>query len=451
MTISVSVKDLARINLMLSANYITVLEGESGTVTLTLSRAPSGPVAVAFSTISSTPGITISPSSVNFTTSDWNTAQTVTITATENTTIGQNFSEAILFTSSGGGYDGIAVRRLDVDIPDDDQGVDLVISNNNLTIDEGGSGTFDVRLTTAPTGTVTVAVSKDTDDPVTFSPSSLSFTTSTWNDNQTVTVTANQDDDYNDEDATITLTPSGGGYAGTTHEVDVTINDDEDAPDLNIVVSPESPVSWNEYDGNGYIDVSLRTEPTANVTVAITGHSGTDIGLTTTSLTFTPTNYRDWQRVNPSIAQDADQTDDVVTLTFTGTSTDADYNGTTTEYVITIVDDDAGGLETLVNNAPASEVEVVEGESASFTLRLTKAPTGNVTVTITGQPTGVTVTPASLTFTTDTWAFFQTITITAPTDSNTEDEDFDLTLTATGGGYTGGVNVAPLGAVQAND
>ena len=91
-------------------------------------------------------------------------------------------------------------------------GGDLDTSNPDrapeLTIAEGGSGTFMVKLTQAPTANVTITLEKNFTpcagcgnewhgdvDSATVSPKTLTFTTSNWQTGQTVTVTGVADDD----------------------------------------------------------------------------------------------------------------------------------------------------------------------------------------------------------------------------------------------------------------
>ncbi len=76
-----------------------------------------------------------------------------------------------------------------------------------------------------------------------------------------------------------------------------------------------------------------------------------------------------------------------------------------------------------------------EGAGSRYTVRLGKAPTGNVTVAISGQSGTVTVDSTPLTFTTGNWSTPQTVTLTAFDDSNRTDNSFTLTHTASGGGY----------------
>ena len=73
--------------------------------------------------------------------------------------------------------------------------------------------------------------------------------------------------------------------------------------------------------------VVLNTQPTANVTVTVAGHAGTDVTPSPTSLTFTPTTWGTARTVTVTAGPDADTADDAVSLTHSATSTDTDYNG----------------------------------------------------------------------------------------------------------------------------
>ena len=89
----------------------------------------------------------------------------------------------------------------------------VTVSPTDLTIDEGGSGTYTVELNTQPTSDVTVTVN----DPagktdVTAESASLTFTKSNWGTSQTVTVSAAEDDDASRDTATVTHIVSGGDY-----------------------------------------------------------------------------------------------------------------------------------------------------------------------------------------------------------------------------------------------
>ena len=94
---------------------------------------------------------------------------------------------------------------------------------------------------------------------------------------------------------------------------------------------------------------------------------------------------------------------------------------------------------------------VVEGNSVSYTVQLSTQPSADVTVVITGaSDTNVTVTPASLTFTSSTWDQAQTVTVSSAEDTDSTDDDVTLAHTATGGGYTNRSAVARV-AVRVDD
>ena len=68
-------------------------------------------------------------------------------------------------------------------------GPGVTASPTSLTIDEGDSAPYTVRLDTRPAGTVTVTVTGGAPGVVAVSPRTLTFDAQTWNTTQTVTVT----------------------------------------------------------------------------------------------------------------------------------------------------------------------------------------------------------------------------------------------------------------------
>ena len=147
----------------------------------------------------------------------------------------QESAETVILTLTGGtGYRLGSPRVHTLTITDNDTPQPgtpaLRLSGNTLSVSEGGTGSYTVRLATAPTGTVIVNIASDNGD-VTVSPSSLTFNPSgsnLWNSPRTVTVSAAQDEDSADGSATLTHTASGGGYGGVAAaSATVTVNDDD--------------------------------------------------------------------------------------------------------------------------------------------------------------------------------------------------------------------------------
>ena len=122
-------------------------------------------------------------------------------------------------------------------------------------------------------------------------------------------------------------------------------------------------------------------------------------------------------------------------VTVSGTATGEVANPS--DVTLTIADDDIPAALVL----SAARLDVDEGDSASYTVRLATLPTAaTVTVAVArsaGSP-DVTVSPPSLTFTTGTWSTPLTVSVSAAEDdTDVIDDTATLTHTASGGDYQG--------------
>ena len=104
---------------------------------------------------------------------------------------------------------------------------DLVVSAESLSIAEGGSGTFTVKLASAPNVKQTVYLALSDNTKLSVSPASLVFTPDNWETEQTVTLTAAQDEDMKNDTITVNLTSK--NVDGKSLVVSVT---DDDIPVL---------------------------------------------------------------------------------------------------------------------------------------------------------------------------------------------------------------------------
>ncbi|NUW36137.1 cellulose binding domain-containing protein [Nonomuraea sp. SMC257] len=126
----------------------------------------------------------------------------------------------------------------------------LQVSPTAVTVPEGGTATYGVRLATQPTSNVTVtstAGSGDADLTVT-SGAGLTFTSANWNTVQNVTVSAAQDSDTTNGSRSVTVA------AGGLTSVSVTATEaDDDAPPANTYVA-EFTTQYNKLKdpANGY-------------------------------------------------------------------------------------------------------------------------------------------------------------------------------------------------------
>ena len=227
-TLEVSVSDDDVRGVSLSPESLTLTEGATGTYTVVLDSEPTGTVTVALGS-SDTTVATVSPASLSFTISNWEQAQSVTVTGVDDDVDGQDGAITISHKAAGGGYDAVADVALAVSVSDDDvRGISL--SPESLTLTEGATGTYTVVLDSEPTGTVTVALGSSDTTVATVSPASLSFTISNWEQAQSVTVMGVNDEIVNNplRTATISHNTSGGDYDSVAvAAVSVTLNDDD--------------------------------------------------------------------------------------------------------------------------------------------------------------------------------------------------------------------------------
>jgi cellulose 1,4-beta-cellobiosidase len=163
---------------------LSVTQGTTGTFTLALSAAPSGTETVTVAS-SGNAGLTASPTTLTFTSSDYSTPQTVTVTADSSST------GTTTFTASGTGYTSATVTATETTSSGTGTCSGSVLADPpTFSVASGASSVFGVDLSAEPSGTVTVSVASSGDTGLTATPATLTFTTSNWNLPQPVTVTA---------------------------------------------------------------------------------------------------------------------------------------------------------------------------------------------------------------------------------------------------------------------
>ena len=411
----------------ISTHALEVPEGDTRHYTIVLDTEPAADVTVAIQAPENA-DVALDQTVLTFTAEDWNTPQTVTVTAAQDDDAIADDPVVLTHTVSGGDYDAVTAAEVEVTIVEDDT-ADVTVSTHAMEVPEGGSQSYTIVLDTEPTADVTVAIQVPENADVALDQTVLTFTAEDWNTPQTVTVTAAQDDDaVTDDPVVLTHTVSGGDYdAVTAAEVEVTINED-DTP--GVTVSTHA-LEVPEGDTGRYTIV-LDTQPAADVTVAIQVPENADVALDQTVLTFTADNWNTPQTVTVTAAQDDDAVaDDPVVLTHTVSG--GDYDAVTAaEVEVTIIEDDTPGV-TVSTHA----VEVPEGGSQSYTIVLDTEPTANVTVAIqVPENADVALDQTVLTFTAEDWNTPQTVTVTATQDDDAvADDPVTITHAVSGGDY----------------
>jgi len=448
---------------------LEIPEGDAKIFTLKLTAEPSGDGTVSVKVEVTDPGeeVSLSHPTIGLTeramlfrlqfakSGNWDRTESVTVFAGEDDDAVDDMVK-ILITPQAGGYSFLDPYELSVTVKDDDT-ARLIVTPTELDVNEGGSNTYTVQLETEPTETVTVSITSDngdvtvdTDLTTAGSQSSLEFTTTNWNTPQTVTVFAAEDDDALEDTATLTNTPSGGDYSSVSPvDVDVTVVENDE---VGLIVTP-TELDVDEGGSNTYT-VQLETQPSATVTIDITGATGevtvdTNPDLTgdqNTPLTFTTSLWNIVQTVTVRAGEDDDVIDDSATLINTATGANEYASLDPVNVEVNVTDDDEIGL--LVS---PQFIDVAEGGNKTYTVKLATQPTDDVNVAIDGSTAYVSATPLGLTFTASNWQAEQTIMVRAVQDDNGADEEVTLKNTASGGGYQSAAPVDVIVTVKDDD
>ena len=358
----------------------------------------------------------------------------------------------ILTLNSGTGYAVGSTNVHTLTITDNDTPA-LVFSVTSLTVAEGSSGSYTVRLATLPTGTVTVTVggasgevTVDTNSGSPGNQNTLTFTTTTWNTAQTVTVAAGEDVDTTNDSATLSHSASGGGYGSITGNVAVTVTDNDTAntaPTVANVIADQSATAGTafsyQFPANTFADADSDT-------LSYTATRGNDSALPTW-LTFTG---------NSRTFSGTPQSTDVGTLSVKVTANDGNGGTVSDTFNIVVSAAPVNPVTPPVQSLPRVSISggnaVVEGDPASFTVSVAPPPAAGETVTVNVQvsESGSVVESGRRTVVVnDSGA----ATFTVPTEDDATDEP-DGAVTATvgsGAGYRVGSPAVATVGVRDND
>ena len=407
-----------------TSGLVTTEAGGTATFTVVLNTQPTANVTVGLSSSNTAEG-TVAPVSLTFTAANWNVAQTVTVTGVDDFVVDGNIAYTIITaaaTSTDTTYNGINPSDVSVTNTDNDvAGITVTPTSGLVTTEAGGTATFTVVLTSQPTANVTVALSSSDATEGTVGPASLTFTAVNWNTPQTVTVTG-VDDDLDDGDIvysiiTAAATSSDAVYNGINPaDVSVTNTDNDTA---GITVTPTSGLVTTEAGGTATFTIVLTSQPTANVTIALSSSDATEGTVAPASVTFTTVagNWNTPRTITVTGVDDDLDDGDIAynIITAAAVSSDSNYSGLNPADVsVTNTDDDSAGITV----TPTSGLLTTEaGGTATFTVVLTSQPTANVTIGLSSSDlTEGTVAPASLTFTPANWGSAQTVTVTGVDD-----------------------------------
>ena len=425
----------------------SVTTGEDGTeaeVMVSLSSEPTATVTLTI--ISSDLGeADILRTELTFAPPAWNTPQTITVAGQDDDVDDGDLNYEVVVFASGGDYGGQAATISGVNVDDDEAGIDL--SPTSVTTGEDGTeAEVMVSLSSEPTATVTLTIISSDLGEADILRTELTFAPLAWNTPQTITV-AGQDDDVDDGDLNyeVVVFASGGDYGGQAATISGVNADDDEA---GIDLSPTS-VTTDEAGGpDAEVVVSLRSEPTATVTLTVSSSDPGEAGADPAELTFAPANWDTEQLITVFGVTDAvDDGDQSYAITVSATSADSDYDGETATVSGVNVDDDEAGIDL----SPTSVATDESGGTATVSVSLSSEPTATVTLTFTSDDeTEAVVGPAALTFAPDDWNTEQPITVTGRNDNEADrDQSYTIAVVASGGDYGG--QTAAISGINADD
>ncbi len=411
-----------------NATGLTTTEG-SGTATfdVALTSEPSSATTVSVSSNDTTEGKVTTPAGgqLSFDSTNWSDPQPVTVTGQDDFIIDgdQPYTVSVGPASGAAEYQSLSDSSVSLTNTDNDTAGIIVSPTSELTTDEnGGTATFNIHLTSAPSSDVTIGlISSNTSEGTV--PSSVTLNSSNWQAGVTVTVTGVADHTIDGNIGYTIVTgaaSSTDGNYGGLNPADVSVtNDNTDS--ANIIVSPTSGLVTTEAGGTASFNIKLASIPSADVTVGLSSDDTTE-GTVPSQAVLNSTNWSTGVDVTVTGQDDFVADGDVVyhIVTANSTSGDTNYVGINPpDVTVTNQDDDTAGYTiTPTTGLVTSE----NGTTATFTIRLNSQPTSNVTVSFaSSKTTEGTVSPASVTFTPEagsvSWDTPQIITLTGVDDT----------------------------------
>ena len=216
----------------------TTESGTTATFTVVLDSEPTASVTIDVASDDATEGLVTDPlGTLTFTTGDWDTPQTVTVTGQDDTLADGDVDYSIVLdnvVSADGNYS--ALDPADVSVTNDNDEVAGItveeLGGNTITSETQTTQNFSVVLDFEPEGDVVIDLTNPDPGEIELDKSQLTFDSATWNTPQNVEVTGVDDAVLDgNQDVVITIAVddalSVDPYDGVSETVTATNEDDE--------------------------------------------------------------------------------------------------------------------------------------------------------------------------------------------------------------------------------
>ena len=429
-----------------------IVEGQEATFTLTADPAPTNVTSVTVE-VAAAPRFGIASAvteSVDLASGETSTTFTVATAGDDVDEPDGTITATVQAPGTGGAvgaaappeYEVGAANSAMVTVRDNDT-AGITVTADSLTVTEGGSATYTVKLNTEPSEDVVISLTvtgssdvtvADTDGDTDGVQNTLTFTSTDWSTLQTVTVNAAEDDDAVNDAATIAhmvVDDESADEYDPVANVDLAVTvTDGDTAGITIIAADPFTVAEG---GSATYTVKLDSEPSSDVVIEISSNNvevtiaDTDTVMTgvQNTLTFKSTDWDTPQTVTVNAAEDDDAVNDAATITHAvvdASSADEYDPVANVDLSVTVTDDSAG-----ITIIAADPFTVGEGSSATYTVKLDSEPSGDVVLALTSNNAEVTIADTdkvmtgvqnTLTFTSTDWDTPQTVTVNAGEDDD---------------------------------
>ena len=423
--------------------------GGTGTITCVLDAKPDSNVTIKATIINNKPVASEANASIRggtdengdgvadtislvFTPDNWDKKQNVILTGEDDEYAGDDSCQvqfSINKAASDVNFGHVRNKLVNVTVVSDEKAEIKVTPHRDLPgialkIDEnGGTGTFDVKLVGKPRSSVHVKIANRDPEEISINYSTFSFDSDTYTTPQTLTVTA-IDDPYVGNDTGDVVFSIGSGsdpqWSDTLSVVErVECTDDEGSTMTATFTMSPSTLTINEDPDLGNtktFTVVLDGKPHVNVKINLESADTDAVTLDQKYLIFSPSNWKTAQTVTVTAVDDDLVGDQVVKVTGSvDPSSDEHFlTAPDQEVAVTIINNDTPGFKLKPEELTLKE----DFDSKTFTVVLTKGPvSGDVQLDITSDDTDeATVSPAFLVFDKTNWNVPQKVKVTSVPD-----------------------------------
>ena len=440
---TVTITDDERGGVTVAPEELELEEGASGSYTVALESDPGGAATVGIR--SGDPrAVSLSSPALVFTSDNWDTPQTVIVSALED---GDEDNEFVSIFHEVTGYRGVTrVPSVSVTVTDDDAAPPPAATTVSISagggIDEGGTASFTIVATPAPEADLTVTVTVS--DTAGFADVGQTGrrAVSVGASGQAALTVATVDDDERGGDGRIIVTlAEAPGYSVApppANQASVAVSDNDAPPPREPPAISFASDSESAAEDAGRLAVALSVTPAPDAAIALnyvlsgTASLGPDYSIdgvvAGAGAVAVPAGATGATILVDIVGDRVAEEDETVILRLVAGS---GYTmGEGAEFTLTVTDDDVPG----VTVAPA-EVSIAEGTSrAGYTVVLDTDPGGAVTVTPSSSDPGAATVSGALIFGSRDWDMPQAVIVSALEDSDAGDETVIISHSVAGYG-----------------